>query len=177
MRGDNDNPEQGETQDFRASRLAVFLPTLVIALGSVALLVLLGLSGQWGTVPAWLCLAMLAIVPVLAVHALLRALTIRVRLLEDAARIHRGFPSSRSVDIPYALIKGMRVTQRPAIRPRQGGTLVFMLVDGTEIMVPDLFDADRAMRVVRGLAEENLRAAAMPARPAGRRDEETAIVG
>ncbi|WP_202313760.1 MULTISPECIES: PH domain-containing protein [unclassified Mesorhizobium] len=177
MRGDNDNPEKGEKQDFRASRLAVFLPTLVIAIGSCALLVLLGFSGKWGTVPAWLCLAMLTMVPALAVHALLRALTTRVMLLRDAVRIERGFPSSRGVDIPYALIKGMRVTQRPAIRPRRRGTLVFMLADGTKVAVPDLFDADRAIAAIRGLAEENLATVAMPARSARPCDEESAIVG
>lgn len=178
MRGDNDNPEEGAAPDFRASWLAVFLPTLVIALGSGALLVLLGLSGEWRTLPAWLCLAMLMVaVPVIAVHALLRVLTTRVRLLKDRARIHSGFPSSSGIDIPYELIKGTRVTERPAIRPRQSGTLVFLLMDGTEISVPDLFEADHANRAIRRLAEENLASAAMPMRHAGRRDEETAIVG
>lgn len=178
MRGDNDNPEEGEATDFRASRLAIFLPTLVIASGSAALLALMWLSGEWGTLPAWLCLAVLIIaVPLVAVHALLRSLTTRVRLLKDAVRIHRGFPSSGGIDIPYVLIRNTRITQRPAIRPGRCGTLLFTLVDGTEIRVADLSDADGANRAVRRLAEENLAPAAMPVHPARRRDEETAIVG
>ncbi len=183
MRSDNDNPEEGETTDFRASSFAVFLPTLIIAFGSGALLVLTWLSGawlsgEWGSVPAWLCLVMLVVaVPFVAFLALLRALTTRVRLLKDRVRIHRGFPSSREIDVPYALIKNTRITQRPAIRPAQSGTLVFSLVDGTELRVSDLSDADGANRAIRRLAEENLAPAAMPVRAARRRDEETAIVG
>ncbi len=178
MRGDNDNPEEGEATDFPVSRLAVFLPTLVIGLGSGALLVLSWLSGERGSANAWLCLVMLvAAVPLVAFLALLRALTTRVRLLKDTVRVHRGFPSSRAVDIPYALIKNIRVTQRPAIRLGPSGTLVFTLVDGTEVRVSDLSDADGANRAIRRLAEENLEPAAMPMRAARHRDEETAIVG
>lgn len=178
MRGENDNPDEGETLDFRASRLAVFLPTMVIAVGSGMLLALLVLSGRSDTAPAWICLAMLVLgVPLLTAHALLRLLTIRMRLLKHAIQVHRGFPQSRSAEIPYALIRGIRIRQRPAIRSLESGTLVLTLVDGTEIPVPDLFEADEAKRAIRRMAEEDLQATAMAARRAWHRDEETATVG
>jgi membrane protein YdbS with pleckstrin-like domain len=178
MRAENDNPEEGETLDFRASRLAVFLPTMVIAMGSAVLLTLLVLSGRSDTAPAWLCLAILVLgVPMLTAHALLRLLTIRMRLLKHAVQIHRGFPRSRSAEIPYALIRGIRIGQRPAIRSHESGTLVLTLVEGTEIPVPDLFQADEAKRAIRRMAEEDLQAAPMAVRRGWHREQETATVG
>lgn len=176
MRGENDNPDQGEALEFGASRLAVFLPFLTVALGCGALLAGLAFSGNSGTAPAWLCVAALVLsLPLLAAHAVLRLLTVRVRALERSVQIRSGFPQARGGYIPYALIRDVSVSRRS--RLHSGGSLTLTLVDGTEVFVPDVSKADEAKRAIWRLAEEHFQAAAARPRRAWHRDEETATVG
>lgn len=168
MLGQNDNASVGG--EYRPSRFALFLPTAVIGAGYGTLLTALALGGRSDTTAFRFCVAVLALcLPFLFAHALLRALTIRVRLLPHAAFVHRGFPSIGAVEIPYDGISRLRIVRGFGGRLTGGGTL---LIDagGGRVAVCDLADPEAARDAIAARMDVTATAAGtkIDAAPPGR---------
>lgn len=143
MQGRNDNATAGG--EFLPSRLALFLPMAMIAAGYGILLAALALSGRSGSTAFRFCAAVLALgVPFLFAHALLRQLTIRVRLLPHAVFVHRGFPSLDAVEIPYERILAQRIVRGFGGRLTGAGTLILEIDRGSRLAICDLADPETA---------------------------------
>jgi hypothetical protein len=146
IQGENDNRRASATV-FGASRLSLFLPTLVVLVGYGLLLLVLSAAGHAGGPIARICLIVLIVgVPVIAVYAALRAATLGVRLEPHALVLLRGFPARRPVLVPWQDVAEVSVVGRFFAR---AGTLVVEDVQGTRTAVHDLKSADEAAILIR----------------------------
>lgn len=149
MRAENDNTDEPGGGRFLPSTLSLFLPVIVIAAGYCLLLAVLGLAGRADGAIARLSMMVLTlIVPFLVAHAVLRRATARLLVLPHAVHLHPGFPRSERYEIPYGLIRAMRVRRGFGGRIARSGTLVMELASGQRVAACDLADPDAAMAAI-----------------------------
>lgn len=167
----NDNRSsdaQGLGGPFAISLLSLFLPAAVIACGYGAVLGWLWLNGAGGGAVARLALGVLFVgVPLVIVHAALRAFTIGLKPLPHALRVSTGFPRTDAREVPYPLIERIAVLKGIGGRITGAGTLVLHLAGGLRISVCDLKHPEAARAAVEAAAKAY--AARQGARPAGAR--------
>lgn len=167
MQGQNDNVSVGG--EYLPSRFALFLPIAVIGAGYGALLAALTLAGRSDTTAFRFCVAVLALcLPFLLAHALLRALTVRVRLLPHAAFVHRGFPSIDAIEIPYDGISRLRIVRGIGGRLTGGGTLLIDAVGG-RAAVCDLADPETVRNAIAARMDVAAKAPPIDSAPPRRR--------
>jgi hypothetical protein len=139
IQGENDNQAVASETVFYPSRLALFFPALMIAIGYALLYALMALAGDPDIALARFCLiALLVAVPCLVAYAGLRVLTIRLRLLKHGLLVQQGFPAFDAVAVAYDNIDAIRVVRGFSGRISGGGTLVFDLIDGRKIATAGL---------------------------------------
>lgn len=144
MLGENDNLADESGTEYMPSRAALFLPVAIVAIGYATLLFWLWIAGSFGSGIARLSVLVLAVgVPLLVAYAALRYFTIRIQLLTRSLQINLGFPRNEPLDIPYPLIRDIRIRRGLAGRAIGTGTLVLHLSTGQKIAVCDLNDPER----------------------------------
>lgn len=164
MRVANDNRRVGGAAVFQPSTLAVFLPVLAIAAGYGLFWAALWVSGRSHGTIAHLCVAVLVIAtPMLAAHALLRALTLRVRVMPRAVLVHRGFPSGAEIALAYSDIASVHAMRGKTARFTGSGALVIDLIDRARITIGDLVGAERAAETICLALGERRRSMHQPA--------------
>ncbi len=135
--GENDNLAATEGDVFLPSKATLFLPVLVVAAGYAILLTWLWSAGNIGSGIARLAIIVLAVgVPLLFIHALLRYVSIRVRLLDGFVQLNPGFPRRDAANIPYAHID--RIDLKTTGLAGNSGTLIFRLTQGKKVAICDL---------------------------------------
>lgn len=150
LRGENDNPDRGESATFAASRMSLALPVIVIALGYALLVGYLAVSARAEPRIGQVAVILLSVgVPFVLAYAVLRALTVRVQLLSHAVIIHSGFPRAGSTEIPYGLVIGTIVRRGLFERLAGAGTVTFELTDGTNLTVTDIAEPHRLAAELR----------------------------
>jgi len=139
IQGENDNQAVASETVFYPSRLALFFPASMVALGYGVLYALMALAGDPDIILARFCLIVLLVaVPCLVTYAGLRVLTIRLRLLKHGLLVQQGFPAFDAVGLAYDNIDAIRVARGLSGRISGGGTLVFDLIDGRKIATAGL---------------------------------------
>lgn len=152
MLGENDNLGTGAT--FTPSRPALFLPVAVVAAGYAALLFFLLVTGKSGSGIGRLSVIVLSVgVPLLFAHAVLRYFTIRLQPQAHMLFLQTGFPRTEPLEIPYPLIRDIRIRRGLAGRLTGSGTLVFRLVSGQPLAVCDLQNPDAAKAEIERLMD------------------------
>ena len=145
-RAENDNFDLrlDDGAGFKPSWMALFLPSIVIGTGYAAVLAVLIYAGRADGALARLCIAVLALgMPLLLTHAVLRFFTVSLELMQDSLIVHPGFPRRDPYEVPYQIIREIRVRHGIAGRLTGSGTLIFELVTGQRIRVRDLQGPER----------------------------------
>ena len=135
-----DDPHEEQAIDaFAVSKLSLFLPAFMVIVLYGALFGWFVATGRADTSLGRLSGLVLALGgPVLMAHAVLRALTVRVRPMGHTLYIHPGFPRFDAVEIPYGEIIDIDVLRGVGGHVARSGTLVFHLRTGRQIAACDL---------------------------------------
>lgn len=141
--GENDNLAASAGLNFRASKLALFLPVALIAAGYGLLLFWLWSTGELSSGIARLATIVLALgTPLLLAHAALRYVTISVQLRDGFVQAKPGFPRSETLNIPYNDIEGIDIKRGITRLAGNYGTLVFRLRSAESISICDLHNPE-----------------------------------
>lgn len=135
--GENDNLAALAEEVFAPSKTALFLPVVVIAAGYALLLGWIWIAGDISSGIARLAIIVLiAGVPLLLAHAILRYLSTGIRLFDEFAKLNPGFPRYGSREILYSDIADIELN--PSILPTKSGTVTIRLISGEKLAVCDL---------------------------------------
>ncbi|WP_110033933.1 PH domain-containing protein [Hoeflea marina] len=140
----------GAKSVWRASAMALFLPTLVIAVGYAGLWAYLLLSGREAGALARASQAVLILgVPLLLVHAGLRLATTEMILRGSQLEIHPGFPARDPVHIAYRDIGTIRLRRGLSGRLTGSGSLILEVPAGRPVVVCALQEPEAALAAIR----------------------------
>lgn len=134
---------------FRGDLRALFVPTMVVALGYLCMWFFLYVTGNGSGAMARLSIAVLALgVPVLIAHAGLRYVTISIVVGPDHIVAHRGFPIRDEVEISYRAIREVRVRRGISGSLTGAGTILIDRVGGKITVVPDIANPRGARKAI-----------------------------
>tara|TARA_R110002020_G_scaffold35195_4_gene106318 strand:+ start:4066 stop:4581 length:516 start_codon:yes stop_codon:yes gene_type:complete len=134
---------------WRASALALFLPTVVVAAGYGGLWLALSLAGRGNGAFARVCLMVLVIgVPCLLAYAGLRLSTTRLALRGAHLEAHPGFPVRDPVIVAYAAVSGLSLRRGLSGWITGAGSLVIERDTQAPLVVPGLANPDAALAAV-----------------------------
>ncbi len=156
----NDNANPVGLAAFTPSTLALFLPTIVIAALYGGALLLLMHTGQLETALARLLILLVTLgVPLIAAHAFLRFVTIRLQPMVHAVFLNRGFPAAQSAEIPYERIASMEIKRGLIGMLTGSGSLILVLHDGKRLTAAALKDAAGARDAIAAQKKERAKIA------------------
>lgn len=130
----------------------LFIPTVVIAVMYSFAWLGLALLGRMDTGIARMFVVVMAVgVPLLAVHAFLRFQTIRLQISDEHVLCHQGWPKDMPIELAPELITQTVVKRGLSGRLFGGGTLVLHLSTGSDVVIADLGDPDKAKAAIEAL--------------------------
>ncbi len=154
----NDNTKVGSGQSFGPSGAALLLPAAVIFAGYGAVLALLWQTQRLDTALGTLIAAVLAVgVPLIAAHAFLRILTIRLQPLAHAVFLHPGFPRAAASEIPYQRIVSVTTAGGLSGRMTGSASVTILRDDGMKFTAAAIADAEAARKAIERQRVENAR--------------------
>ncbi|WP_152599724.1 hypothetical protein [Hoeflea sp. BAL378] len=134
---------------WRASALALFLPTVVVAVGYGGLWLSLYMAGRGEGAIARVCLVVLVIgVPCLLAYAGLRLSTTRLALRGAHLEAHPGFPVRDPVVVAYSAVTGLALRRGLSGWITGAGSLVIERDREAPLVVPGLANPDSALAAV-----------------------------
>lgn len=134
----------------------IYLPSLAVA-ATWALVYLWAMSRE----PALSAIAAIAlaieavVVPLLLVHAFLRARVLQVEIADGAVRLASGFPVLRRQEISLDEIAVSQVRRPLAQRFLGGGALALITRQGKRHLVADLADPDAISAAINNAIRKN----------------------
>ncbi len=135
-----------------AAHWHLFIPTVVIAVMYSLAWVALALLGRMDTAVARMFVVVMAVgVPLLAVHAFLRFQTIRLQISDAHILCHPGWPKDMPIELAPELITQVVVKRGLSGRLFGGGTVVLHLSTGSNVVIADLGDPDKAKMAIEAL--------------------------
>lgn len=140
----------GARSVWRASALAIFLPTLVIAAGYSALSIFLHLGGRDTGALSRASMAVLVLgIPLLLVYAGLRLATTQMTLRGSQVEIHPGFPARDPILVGYRQIEAVVLKRGLSGFLTGAGSLIIDVKAGRPLVVSALQDPEAAMAAIR----------------------------
>lgn len=131
---------------WRASALALFLPSMVIAAGYAGALVVLTAIGRGDGTVARVCLLVLVIgVPLLLTYAGLRLSTTQLTLRGAHLEAHPGFPVRDPVTVTYSDVTHAALRRGLSGWITGAGSLVIERESGAPVVVSGLAHPDAAL--------------------------------
>lgn len=139
-----------EQKHFKPSALALFLPIIVVSIGYGVIWFWLYTTGQSHSALARICMFVLVLgVPLISAYNLLKYATLGIKLNETFLKIHSGFPSRDPIEIPYSLIKDIKIVKGLASRWTGAASLQLFLNSGKPITITALTDPKQAKAAIQ----------------------------
>lgn len=134
----------------------IYLPSFVVAAAW-------GLAYLWAVsrvppLPAIAAIALVieaAVVPLLLLHAFLRARVLAADVTSDEVRLRWGFPFRRHVALPLSDITLAQVRRSIAQRKLGGGALALVTREGRRHLLADLAEADAVAAAINDVIRKN----------------------
>jgi len=142
-------------QPFQGAHWTVFLPTVVVFLLYGGAWVVLICVGKGNTALAKISLlVILIVVPVLAIHAYLRFVSLGLMVGQDFVLYRQGWLRPRWKRLRIEDLSGVTVLQGPAGRWFGGGGVILSKTDGSDVCLYDLADPEAvAERIARHIGK------------------------
>lgn len=145
----NDNPAVEFYGSYGPSRRALFLPVIIVIAGYIALVLTLYFHGKADSALFRMALIILFIgAPLMVIHAMLRAYTVRISPMAHAVYLHRGFPRGEEMEVPYSFVESVDIRKGLGGYLTGAGTIVITLVAGQKVAVCDLENAEASMSAI-----------------------------
>lgn len=139
-----------DQRHFKPSVLALFLPIIVVSIGYGLIWFWLYLSGQSHSALARICMFVLVLgVPLISAYNLLRYATLGIKLNETFLKVHSGFPSRDPIEIPYILIKDVKIVKGLAGRWTGAASLQIFMSSGKPITIAALIYPKQAKAAIQ----------------------------
>lgn len=139
-----------EQKHFKPSALALFLPIIVVSIGYGLLWFWLYTDGQSHSALARVCMFVLVLgVPLISAYNLLRYATLGIKLNETFLKVHSGFPSRDPIEIPYILIKDIKIVKGLAGRWTGAASLQIFMSSSKPITIAALIHPKQAKAAIQ----------------------------